>query len=90
MPALWNCRDYIFSIKREDYVNNPVLITHPALLCAMAGRLDDAKEYVAILGKTPRNWQLQDFDHSDFTGLAQNWSCLIRMISCFSGLRSFL
>lgn len=66
MPALWDCRDYIFSIKREDYVNNPVLITHPALLCAMAGRLDDAKEYVAILGKTPRNWQLQDFDHSDF------------------------
>ena len=39
MPALWDCRDYIFSIKREDYVNNPVLITHPALLCAMAGRL---------------------------------------------------
>ena len=28
--------------------------------------MDDAKEYVAILGKTPRNWQLQDFDHSDF------------------------
>ena len=26
MPALWDCRDYIFSIKREDYVENPVLI----------------------------------------------------------------
>ena len=68
MPALWDCRDYIFSIKREDYVNNPVLITYLALLCAMAGRLDDAKEYVAILGKTPRNWQLQDFDPSILNG----------------------
>lgn len=66
MPALWDCRDYIFCIKREDYVNNPVLITHLAMLCAMEGRLDDAKEYLGILGETPRHWQLQDFTRSDF------------------------
>lgn len=66
MPALWDCRDYLFSIKQEDYVNNPVLITHLALLSAMAGRLDDAKEYLKILGQTPKHWQPQDFNHNDF------------------------
>ncbi len=66
MPALWDCRDYIFSIKQEDYMNNPVIITHLALLSAMAGRLDDAKEYLRILGETPKHWQPQDFNHSDF------------------------
>ena len=43
MPALWDCRDYIFSIKREDYVSNPVLITHLTLLSSMAGRLVSAR-----------------------------------------------
>lgn len=66
MLALWDCRDYIFSIKREDYVSNPVLITHLALLSSMAGRLDDAKEYLQILGETPKHWQPQDFNHRDF------------------------
>lgn len=66
MPALWDCRDYIFSIKQEDYVNNPVLITHLALLSSMAGRLDNAKEYLQILGETPKHWLPQDFNHNDF------------------------
>lgn len=66
MLALWDCRDYIFRIKREDYVSNPVLITHLALLSSMAGRLDDAKEYLQILGETPKHWQPQDFNHRDF------------------------
>lgn len=66
MTALWDCRDYIFRIKREDYVNNPVLIPHLALLSAMAGRLDDAMEYLRILGVTPRHWRSQDFNQSDF------------------------
>lgn len=66
MPALWDCRDYIFSIKREDYVENPVLITHLALLSSMAGKLDNAKEYLQILGETPKHLQPQNFNHNDF------------------------
>ena len=66
MPALWDCREYILAIKREDYINDPVLIPLLAMLSAMAGRLDDAKEYTRILGKTPRHLNLQDFNQSDF------------------------
>lgn len=57
MPALWDCRDYIFRIERENYEKAPLLISLLALLSAMAGRLDEAKEYVDILGETPGHWQ---------------------------------
>lgn len=66
MPALWDCRDYIFRIERENYEKAPFLISLLALLSAMAGRLDEAKEYVDILGKNPGHWQLQDFSVNDF------------------------
>lgn len=66
MPALWDCRDYIFQIERENYEKAPLLISLLALLSAMAGRLDEAKEYVDILGENPRHWQPQDFNVNDF------------------------
>ena len=37
MPALWDCRDYIFRIERENYEKAPFLISLLALLSAMAG-----------------------------------------------------
>ncbi len=65
MPALWDCREYIFAIEREAR-SNPVLIPHLAMLSTMAGRLEDAKDYVAILGKTPHHFTPQDLTPSDF------------------------
>lgn len=66
MPALWDCRECFSAIKQEDYTTHPVLIPHLAMLSAMAGRLDDAKEYVAILGKTPHHFEPQDLTQRDF------------------------
>ena len=66
MPALWDCRDYLFSIKQADYREHPVLLAHLAMLSAMAGRLEEAKAYVALLGKTPRHFQPQDLGQTDF------------------------
>lgn len=66
MPALWDCREYIWSIKREDYIDNPVLIPHLAMLSTMAGRLEEAKKYVRILGETPRHFKPQDLTCRDF------------------------
>lgn len=66
MPVLWDSRDYIFRIEQEDYVKNPLLITLLALLSTMAGRLDEAKEYLHILGETPRHWQPHDFNDNDY------------------------
>lgn len=66
MPALWDCRDYIWGIEQENYLKKPLIISLLALLSTMAGRLDEAKEYVNILGETPRHWQPQDFNANDF------------------------
>ena len=65
MPALWDSREYFFAIKQEA-CSHPVLIPHLALLSAMAGRLDEAKDYVAILGKTPHHFAPQDLTQNDF------------------------
>ncbi len=66
MPALWDCRDYIFRIRQEDCEKAPLLISLLALLSAMAGRLDDAKEYVDSLGEPPKRWQMQNFNVRNF------------------------
>lgn len=65
MPALWDSREYFFAIKQEA-CSHPVLIPHLALLSAMAGRLDEAKDYVEILGKTPHHFAPQDLTQNDF------------------------
>ena len=66
MPALWDCREYIWGIGQENYLKKPLIISLLALLSTMAGRLDEAKEYVNILGETPRHWQAKDFSYNDF------------------------
>lgn len=48
----------------EEFTIHP--FSMPALLSTMAGRLDEAKEYVNILGETPRHWQAKDFSYNDF------------------------
>lgn len=89
MPALWDCRDYIFRIERENYEKAPFLISLLALLSAMAGRLDEAKEYVDILGKTQGTGSCRILALTIFAGSARNWLCRIRKILCFCGLYSF-
>ena len=66
MPALWDCREYIWGIGQENYLKKPLMISLLALLSTMAGRLDEAKEYVNIFGETPRHWQAKDFSYNDF------------------------
>lgn len=69
MPALWDCREYILGIGQENYLKKPLIISLLALLSTMAGRLDEAKEYVNILGETPRHWQAKDFSNNIFRKL---------------------
>lgn len=69
MPALWDCREYIWGIGQENYLKKPLIISLLALLSTMAGRLDEAKEYVNILGETPRHWQAKDFSNNIFRKL---------------------
>lgn len=66
MPALWDCREYFWAIEREACENDPILIPHLAMLSTMAGRLEDAKAYVRLLGKTPRHFKPQNLSQSDF------------------------
>lgn len=40
MPALWDCREYIWGIGQENYLKKPLIISLLALLSTMAGRLD--------------------------------------------------
>ena len=66
MPALWDCRKYFFAIERESCHENPVLIPHLAMLATMAGRLEDAREYLRLLGTTPHHFQPCDLHQTDF------------------------
>lgn len=66
MPALWACRDYLHQLDIEDCRSHPALPPIFALLSAMEGRLDQAKEYVRILGETPKYLKPQDFHARDY------------------------
>lgn len=66
MPALWDCREYFYRLDTEDCIRNPVLLTHLALLSSMAGKLEQAKDYMKLIGETPRHWQSQDITRKDF------------------------
>ncbi len=49
MPVLWDCRSWFLRLDRQTIEDHPMLVCHLALLSALAGRLDEAKEYVDIL-----------------------------------------
>lgn len=66
MPALWACRDYFHQLDMDTCRSHPALPPILALLSAMEGDLDKAKEYVSILGETPRHWKPQDFHERDY------------------------
>ena len=70
MPALWDCREYFYRLNMDDCIKNPVLVTHLALISSMAGRLDQAKDYMKLIGETPQHWQPQDMNHTDFYRIA--------------------
>ena len=70
MPALWDCREYFYRLNMDDCIKNPVLVTHLALISSMAGRLDQAKDYLKLIGETPQHWQPQELNHTDFYRIA--------------------
>ena len=70
MPALWDCREYFYRLDTNDCIKNPVLVTHLALISSMAGRLDQAKDYMKLIGETPQHWQPQDMSQTDFYRIA--------------------
>lgn len=70
MPALWDCREYFYRLDTQDCIKNPVLVTHLALISSMAGRLNQAKDYLKLIGETPQHWQPQDLNHTDFYRIA--------------------
>ena len=55
MLDLWICREYFYRLEKDSLLKYPVLVTHIALICAMDGKLDQAKEYISLLGETPRH-----------------------------------
>ncbi len=66
MPALWACRGYFHQLDIEDCNSHPALLPMLALLSAMGGDLDQAKDYVSMLGNMPRHWNLQGFHERDY------------------------
>ena len=65
MPVLWRCRKYFYMLDEDTLRKIPVLVTHMALICAMDGRLDEAKEYVSWLGDTPKDLKFDNFQLLD-------------------------
>lgn len=61
MPVLWRCRKYFYMLDEDTLRKTPVLVTLMALICAMDGRLDEAKEYVSRLGDTPKDLKFDNF-----------------------------
>ena len=66
MPALWACRSYLHQLDAEACRSHPALPPLLALLSAMEGDLEQAREYVRLLGETPRRWKPQDFREQDY------------------------
>ena len=50
MPALWACRSYLHQLDAEACRSHPALPPLLALLSAMEGDLEQAREYVRLLG----------------------------------------
>ena len=66
MPALWACRDRFYRLDAAARRSHPALPSVFALLAAMEGDLDLAREYVSLLGTTPRHWRMQDLREKDY------------------------
>ena len=65
MSTLWKSRRYFYRLSKDALQESPALITHLALICAMDGKLDKAKEYVSLLGQTPRHLTFDTFGLRD-------------------------
>ena len=66
MPVLWDCRSWFYKLDRQTIEAHPMLVCHLALLSALAGRLDEAKAYVDILGETPVHFKVENLGDRDF------------------------
>lgn len=70
MPALWECREYFHKLPEEVYHQNTLqsmsLISLRALLATMEDDLEGAREYVGILGTTPRHISAENFSTKDW------------------------
>lgn len=65
MSMLWRSRKYFYTLDEDTLRETPVLATHMALICAMDGKLDKAREYVSLLGETPRHLEFDTFGMHD-------------------------
>lgn len=66
MPVLWDCRSWFYKLDSQTIEAHPMLVCHLALLSALAGRLDEAKAYVDILGETPVHFKAENLGDRDF------------------------
>ncbi len=66
MPVLWDCRSWFYKLDSQTIEAHPMLVCHLALLSALAGRLDEAKAYVDILGETPIHFKAENLGDRDF------------------------
>lgn len=66
MKTLWCARQYVYELPEAYFEEYPPMRTTLALLEAMAGRLDNAKKIVSVLGETPKELKLEELTPLDF------------------------
>ena len=73
MQALWACREYFHKLPEEVYQQGSrgsmALVSVRALLATMEGHLDQAREYVRLLGETPRHISPEHITPRDYMRL---------------------
>lgn len=65
MPVLWKCRNYFYKLDMNDCMDNPVLLPNLALLASMEGKLEEAEQYVGLLGEISKDCDSEGFTHID-------------------------
>lgn len=66
MKTLWCCRQYAYELSEEYLKEYPSMRTILALLETMAGRLENAKEIIEVLGETPKELNPTELTELDF------------------------
>lgn len=66
MPGAVGLPGPLYRLDAAARRSHPALPSVFALLAAMAGDLDLAREYVSLLGTTPRHWRMQDLREKDY------------------------
>lgn len=70
MPALWQCREYIYALPEEVFHSNTyeamVLISVKALMESLNNNLSGAKRYLSILGETPKHISVEKLSQRDW------------------------